>query len=105
MINDFNEIENEIDREAYVMIRQLIDRIFLESVQSHKQENHSYGACFQDLLEEIKYTTIEKLKEYPTSYQAIALEEWIAHNVDRLLSHLTILIILSTMHDDKQVKH
>jgi len=100
-----DKLEYEEDRAAYIQIMELINRVFMESVQAHEKENHAYGRCFKELLDDMREKTLDRLKDYPKKEHPTVIEEWIEHNVDQMIVHISVLITLSQLHNEKQVKH
>jgi hypothetical protein len=86
MINDFNEIENEKDRELYIKMRSLLDKFFMNTIEFHKSADHNYHECFNDDLNECRRGFIAARKSIS---KVIDEEEMISRMSDSIIEQLT----------------
>jgi hypothetical protein len=111
MINDFNEIKNEKDREVYVELRNAFDRYIMATILHHErgETDHHYHECFTSALGKVKERvqsaasikvageSLEEVKAYLTK----ALDE----NAFMCEQHLMFMIALNEVIDGMEKKH
>ncbi len=95
MINDFNEIRNEKDRELYAQCREIFDSWFLDAIKVHdKSKDHFVHQCWETKVvisvAEIGREIVKLTKKGMEPEEAI--KNLIANNQDELDTNFVIMM-------------
>ncbi len=107
MINDFNNIKSEKDRELYVEFRNILDNIFIRKIKEHDDKDHLFSECeiiFDTSTELGNMFSIELKKECKIQNltEIEIIQNWINHNEMNMLMHIACLVILRKEYDKRK---
>ena len=106
MINDFNEIKDEKDRELYVQLRNILDNFVVTQIKLHDDEDHLFHECaLFDTYKELQKAFSKHLRKECKINQLSEIENiiyWINHNEADMIKHMCSLIILNEEYDKRK---
>lgn len=106
MINDFNEIKNEKDRELYVQLRNILDNYFMYQINSHNEKDHFFHECeCLDIYDELHKMFPSQLKHEVVksgTSEIETIEYWINDNENHMLMHMMSLIMLQEQYNKRK---
>jgi hypothetical protein len=111
MINSFNEIKNEKDREVYVELRNAFDRYVMATILHHErgETDHQYHECFTSALVKVKdrVKTVVSMKIDGESLEELKAEliKALDENAAMCEQHLMFMIALNEVIDSMEKKH